>query len=87
MICRLLSLLKLHRLDCENCNPSGSCRGEDMRKRLEELSADLVVGVLQQERTYTAPNNFVVVYYQKPHGADPLLSLKVLRSYATAVIR
>jgi hypothetical protein len=37
MICRLLSLLRLHGLDCENCIPSGSCRGEDMRKRLEEL--------------------------------------------------
>jgi hypothetical protein len=37
MICYLLSMLKRHSSGCENCNPGERCRGEDMRKRLEDL--------------------------------------------------
>jgi hypothetical protein len=36
-ICHLLSLLRMHSPGCENCNPGGRYRGEDMRKRFEEL--------------------------------------------------
>jgi hypothetical protein len=35
--CRLLSLLKIHRVDCERCNAPETC-GDEMRKRLEELN-------------------------------------------------
>jgi hypothetical protein len=37
--CHLLSILRLHSPDCENCNPGAGCRGENMRARLEELLA------------------------------------------------
>lgn len=36
-ICRLLLFLRIHSSDCQSCNPEGSQRGEDMRKRLQEL--------------------------------------------------
>jgi hypothetical protein len=35
--CSLLSLLRIHRADCELCNAPATC-GDEMRKRLEELS-------------------------------------------------
>ena len=35
--CYLLSLLRIHRPDCERCN-ARERRGDEMRKRLEELS-------------------------------------------------
>jgi len=37
MICYLLSMLKRHSADCEKCNPGERCRGENMRKRLQDL--------------------------------------------------
>ena len=36
-ICYLLSLLRIHSPDCEHCN-ARETRGDEMRKRLEELS-------------------------------------------------
>jgi hypothetical protein len=36
-ICYLLSLLRIHRPDCEHCDACECCWGEDMRKRLNEL--------------------------------------------------
>ena len=33
----MLSILRIHSPDCENCKPGGSSRGEEMRARLEEL--------------------------------------------------
>ena len=35
--CRLLSLLRIHSPDCERCN-AREVRGDEMRKRLEELN-------------------------------------------------
>jgi len=35
-MCSLLSLLRMHHLDCEHCNIVQTC-GEQMRRRLEEL--------------------------------------------------
>ena len=35
--CYLLSLLRIHRSDCEHCNVRETC-GYEMRKRLEELN-------------------------------------------------
>jgi hypothetical protein len=35
-ICYLLSLLRLHRPDCEHCD-TRETRGDEIRKRLEEL--------------------------------------------------
>jgi hypothetical protein len=35
--CSLLSLLRIHRLDCQRCMVSETC-GEQLRKRLEELN-------------------------------------------------
>ncbi len=35
--CNLLSLLRIHRPDCEHCNARETC-GHEMRKRLEELN-------------------------------------------------
>jgi hypothetical protein len=37
MICYLLSMLKRHSSGCENCNPGERGRGEDMRRRLQDL--------------------------------------------------
>jgi len=39
-LCHVLSIAKLHRPDCEHCNPLWRCRGFDMQKRLEELSQE-----------------------------------------------
>jgi hypothetical protein len=36
-MCYLLSLLRIHRPDCELCNARETC-GDEMRKRLEELN-------------------------------------------------
>jgi hypothetical protein len=38
--CYLLSFLRIHRPDCEHCNARGTC-GDEMRKRLEELSVGM----------------------------------------------
>ena len=35
--CYVLFLLRIHRQDCEHCNARETC-GDEMRKRLEELS-------------------------------------------------
>jgi|HubBroStandDraft_4_1064222.scaffolds.fasta_scaffold23073_2 hypothetical protein len=35
--CYLLSLLRIHRSDCPDCNARETC-GDEMRKRLEELN-------------------------------------------------
>jgi len=35
--CYLLSLLRIHRSDCEHCNARETC-GDEMRRRLEELN-------------------------------------------------
>jgi hypothetical protein len=35
--CYLLSVLRIHRPDCEHCNARETC-GDEMRKRLEELN-------------------------------------------------
>jgi positive regulator of sigma E activity len=35
--CYLLSLLRIHRSDCQYCNARETC-GDEMRKRLEELN-------------------------------------------------
>jgi hypothetical protein len=35
--CHLLSILRIHYPNCENCNFEGSRQVEDMRARLEEL--------------------------------------------------
>ena len=35
--CYLLSLLRIHRPDCEHCNPRKTC-GDELRNRLEELN-------------------------------------------------
>lgn len=37
-ICHLFSLLRIHSPDCRHCNPGRESRGNDMRKRLEELN-------------------------------------------------
>jgi hypothetical protein len=38
-ICHLLSLLRIHSPECENCNPGGRYRGKEMRKRHRPLGA------------------------------------------------
>lgn len=35
--CAALTILKLHRPDCEHCNLMDECRGAYMRKRLQQL--------------------------------------------------
>jgi hypothetical protein len=51
--CRLLSLLRIHRPDCEVCNAREK-HGVEMRKRLEELN------------WRTLPNTPVEVFDSKP---------------------
>ena len=36
-LCIVLTLLRMHRRDCERCSALQECLGHDMRKRLEEL--------------------------------------------------
>ena len=37
-ICYLLTLLRIHSPECQYCNNAHEMQGEEMRKRLEELS-------------------------------------------------
>lgn len=46
--CYLLSLLRIHRPDCELCKARETC-GDEMRKRLEELSGRMQSNLLKME--------------------------------------
>jgi hypothetical protein len=37
LLCKALTLLRIHRWDCEHCSVYWRCSGEQMRKRLEDL--------------------------------------------------
>jgi hypothetical protein len=51
-LCIVLTLLRMHRPDCERCSALQECLGHDMRKRLEELREQSTM--LQEEMTRPA---------------------------------
>jgi hypothetical protein len=50
--CHLLSLLRIHRPDCEHCNVRETC-GAEMRERLEELNRRTQPNLLKEEFSET----------------------------------
>lgn len=51
-LCIVLTLLRMHRPDCERCSALQECLGHDMRKRLEELREQSTM--LEEEMTRPA---------------------------------
>jgi hypothetical protein len=70
--CYLLSLLRIHRRDCEHCKAREKC-GIEMRERLEELKWRTQPNLLQME----VHGEIVEVFDSKPGevAASPRISL------------
>jgi hypothetical protein len=71
--CYLLSLLRIHRPDCEHCKAREKC-GLEMRERLEELNRRTQPNLLKEVH-----REVVEVFDSKPGGVDSSATISSAR--------